>query len=96
MLLCSCSDGIFAVLIVFTVVTEVIFFAHVTLLTYAVFPPASTSLPSALYSIIRSVVTVALLYGLCYGALKVRLLTACCAVCSASSDTLTVKFADLP
>nr|XP_023691746.1 pecanex-like protein 1 isoform X1 [Paramormyrops kingsleyae] len=31
---------------------------------------ASTSLPSAVYSIIRSVVTVALLYGLCYGALK--------------------------
>ncbi|KAG5857857.1 hypothetical protein ANANG_G00023850 [Anguilla anguilla] len=31
---------------------------------------ASTSLPSALYSVLRSVVTVALLYGLCYGALK--------------------------
>ncbi|XP_056283254.1 pecanex-like protein 1 [Pseudoliparis swirei] len=31
---------------------------------------ASTSLPSALYSILRSVVTVALLYGFCYGALK--------------------------
>ncbi|XP_071752964.2 pecanex-like protein 1 [Centroberyx gerrardi] len=31
---------------------------------------ASTSLLSALYSILRSVVTVALLYGLCYGALK--------------------------
>uniref|UniRef100_A0A8D3BZK0 Pecanex-like protein n=1 Tax=Scophthalmus maximus TaxID=52904 RepID=A0A8D3BZK0_SCOMX len=31
---------------------------------------ASTSLLSALYSILRSVVTVALLYGFCYGALK--------------------------
>ncbi|XP_056152460.1 pecanex-like protein 1 [Lampris incognitus] len=31
---------------------------------------ASTSLLSAFYSILRSVVTVALLYGLCYGALK--------------------------
>lgn len=32
---------------------------------------ASTSLLSALYSILRSIVTVALLYGFCYGALKV-------------------------
>uniref|UniRef100_A0AAQ5XTY8 Pecanex-like protein n=1 Tax=Amphiprion ocellaris TaxID=80972 RepID=A0AAQ5XTY8_AMPOC len=31
---------------------------------------ASTSLLSALYSILRSIVTVALLYGFCYGALK--------------------------
>ncbi|CAB1422891.1 unnamed protein product [Pleuronectes platessa] len=31
---------------------------------------ASTSLLSAMYSILRSVVTVALLYGFCYGALK--------------------------
>ncbi|KAM9708466.1 pecanex-like protein 1 isoform 1-T1 [Menidia menidia] len=31
---------------------------------------ASTSLLSALYSVLRSVVTVALLYGFCYGALK--------------------------
>ncbi|KAG7466146.1 hypothetical protein MATL_G00161670 [Megalops atlanticus] len=31
---------------------------------------ASTSLPSALYSVLRSIITVALLYGLCYGALK--------------------------
>ncbi|XP_030627628.1 pecanex-like protein 1 isoform X2 [Chanos chanos] len=31
---------------------------------------ASTSLPSALYSVLRSLVTVAMLYGLCYGALK--------------------------
>uniref|UniRef100_A0A8C9T0L4 Pecanex-like protein n=1 Tax=Scleropages formosus TaxID=113540 RepID=A0A8C9T0L4_SCLFO len=31
---------------------------------------ACTSLPSAIYSVARSIVTVALLYGLCYGALK--------------------------
>ncbi|XP_062296072.1 pecanex-like protein 1 isoform X3 [Scomber scombrus] len=31
---------------------------------------ASTSLLSALYSVLRSIVTVALLYGFCYGALK--------------------------
>ncbi|XP_032357005.1 LOW QUALITY PROTEIN: pecanex-like protein 1 [Etheostoma spectabile] len=31
---------------------------------------ASTSLLSALYSILRSIITVALLYGFCYGALK--------------------------
>lgn len=34
-------------------------------------PAASTSLLSALYSILRSIVAVALLYGFCYGALKV-------------------------
>lgn len=38
----------------------------------SVFSAASTSLLSALYSILRSIVTVALLYGFCYGALKVR------------------------
>lgn len=38
----------------------------------SVLPAASTSLLSALYSVLRSVVTVALLYGFCYGALKVR------------------------
>uniref|UniRef100_A0A8B9RD16 Pecanex-like protein n=1 Tax=Astyanax mexicanus TaxID=7994 RepID=A0A8B9RD16_ASTMX len=31
---------------------------------------ACTSLPSALYSVVRSVITVAMLYGLCYGALE--------------------------
>ncbi|XP_036431131.1 pecanex-like protein 1 isoform X1 [Colossoma macropomum] len=31
---------------------------------------ACTSLPSALYSVVRSIVTVAMLYGLCYGALE--------------------------
>lgn len=35
------------------------------------FFPACTSLLSALYSVLRSVVTVAMLYGFCYGALKV-------------------------
>lgn len=34
--------------------------------------PATTSLLAALYSFICSIVAVALLYGLCYGALKVR------------------------
>lgn len=38
----------------------------------SVLSAASTSLLSALYSILRSIVTVALLYGFCYGALKVR------------------------
>lgn len=38
--------------------------------TPSVLSAASTSLLSALYSILRSVVTVALLYGFCYGALK--------------------------
>lgn len=37
----------------------------------SVLSAASTSLLSALYSILRSIVTVALLYGFCYGALKV-------------------------
>lgn len=40
--------------------------------TLSVLSAASTSLLSALYSILRSIVTVALLYGFCYGALKVR------------------------
>ncbi|KAL6488123.1 hypothetical protein MHYP_G00047490 [Metynnis hypsauchen] len=31
---------------------------------------ACTSLPSALYSVVRSILTVAMLYGLCYGALE--------------------------
>lgn len=35
------------------------------------FSAASSSLLSALYSVLRSAVTVALLYGFCYGALKV-------------------------
>lgn len=38
----------------------------------SVFSAASTSLLSALYSVLRSIITVALLYGFCYGALKVR------------------------
>lgn len=37
----------------------------------SVFSAASGSLLSALYSVLRSAVTVALLYGFCYGALKV-------------------------
>lgn len=41
--------------------------------TCSVFSTASTSLLSALYSILRSIVTVALLYCFCYGALKVRI-----------------------
>lgn len=44
--------------------------------TLSVFSAASTSLLSSLYSVLRSVVTVALLYGFCYGALKVRAKTA--------------------
>lgn len=40
--------------------------------TLSVLSAASTSLLSALYSVLRSIVTVALLYGFCYGALKVR------------------------
>lgn len=39
--------------------------------TPSVFSAASTSLLSALYGVLRSVLTVALLYGFCYGALKV-------------------------
>lgn len=35
------------------------------------YSPATTSLLAALYSFICSIVAVALLYGLCYGALKV-------------------------
>lgn len=33
--------------------------------------PACTSLLSALYSVVRSIITIAMLYGFCYGALKV-------------------------
>lgn len=39
----------------------------------SVLSAASTSLLSALYSVLRSVATVALLYGFCYGALKVSI-----------------------
>lgn len=51
----------------------------------SVLSAASTSLLSALYSILRSIVTVALLYGFCYGALKVR----------AKPTTMQWKFLDI-
>lgn len=40
--------------------------------TPSVLSAASTSLPSALFSVLRSAAAVALLYGFCYGALKAR------------------------